>query len=106
MNDKPKPSISPANDPSAEQAGNGSEPGGLQQAGAELFDRLEKSEHRRKQRCPYCIDGETFRKLTSIGDLLRCESCGHVEWPFNPKFLCDCARCQRDQLPRSRGRSD
>ena len=46
-------------------------------------------------RCKYCVCGEEFRKLTLMGDFLKCDHCGHMEWPFNPKFICECKNCRK-----------
>ena len=50
-------------------------------------------------RCKFCIYGEGFWKLTPVGDFLKCDRCGHVEWPFNPKFICECKNCGKIKPP-------
>jgi len=45
-------------------------------------------------RCPYCVEDDSFRILTPAGDLFRCQTCGHMLWPSNPTFQCECGKCQ------------
>lgn len=48
----------------------------------------------RDPKCPYCVEDDSFRVLTPVGDLFRCQGCGHLEWPSNSTFDCDCRKCQ------------
>jgi hypothetical protein len=57
-------------------------------------------------RCPYCVDGGTFRLLTPIvgGELFRCELCGHLSYPTNYAFksdlwACECGNCRKLKSP-------
>ena len=44
-------------------------------------------------RCPYCIDGDAFRRLTH-SDVLICKSCLHLVSLLDPKFVCECPNCR------------
>lgn len=60
---------------------------------------MEWSPQRRKTdkivRCPYCVEGETFRAMSrhSDGDWFLCVVCGHLALPLDPLFQCTCGKC-------------
>jgi hypothetical protein len=47
-------------------------------------------------RCPYCVDGSSFKEMTSRadGEWFICSSCGHAKMPGQPAYRCNCAKCQ------------
>ena len=58
-------------------------------------------------RCPYCVEGLTFRLLAPIlgGELLMCDHCGHVAYPTEYPFasdtglVCQCNNCLKLNPP-------
>ena len=49
-------------------------------------------------RCPYCVEGDEFKLLRLVGDVLYCDHCGHQSRPANPKFICYCSHCEEMRL--------
>ena len=47
-------------------------------------------------RCPYCVEGQTFRKMEYRlpVDWYICLCCGHRSMPSRKDFVCSCQRCR------------
>jgi len=49
-------------------------------------------------RCPYCVEGNDFKLLRLVGDVLHCERCGHQSRPVDSIFICYCPQCKPMRL--------
>ncbi len=45
-------------------------------------------------RCPCCVEGDGFKLLRVVDEVLYCDRCDHQSLPGNPDFICYCLRCQ------------
>ena len=44
--------------------------------------------------CPYCIVNDRFRIMTVLSNgRLICENCGHIVFPNDGAFRCQCLKC-------------